>query len=282
MVPGIADSIEMFEKDLWCEWTQYGGEVAGDEGVADRDDVAVSRSSLVAPAAAAALPGVVPSWPGRERGADGSIHLRVSDHDREDRSCRVRQGLREEEESLGFGAATRGVACGYTALEKDEYGARQPLAITAPSRFPAFGLFCQRPVGPAVSKAPIIIVPLGNAALLHSNTTHCTPRASCGIKLPSLWRRSRPWFGSMDLTELRGWCSCSGMAFSGSVSGDGRQGHPRMFKINTGAPWSLSLVSSRSRSRVSYLSKGPFSLVFTTLQLRLHLTLAATRFVLRY
>lgn len=59
----------------------------GDEDVADRGDVAVSRPSLVAPAAAAASPEwVVPSWLGRERGADGSIHLRASGRDREDHS----------------------------------------------------------------------------------------------------------------------------------------------------------------------------------------------------
>jgi hypothetical protein len=70
----------------------------------------------------------VPSWLGRERGADGSIHLRASGRDREDHSYRVRLGLRgeEEDESLGSGAATREVACGDTTLagevKRDEYG----------------------------------------------------------------------------------------------------------------------------------------------------------------
>jgi hypothetical protein len=87
----------MFEKDLWCPWTQYGGDVAGDDDVADRGDVAVSRPSLLAPAAAS--PGV-PSWLGRERCADGSIHLRVVAIERSQRlSRRV-----EEAASLGSGA----------------------------------------------------------------------------------------------------------------------------------------------------------------------------------
>jgi hypothetical protein len=36
----------------------------------------------------------VPSWLGRERGANGSIHLRASDCDRGGRSCRFGSGLR--------------------------------------------------------------------------------------------------------------------------------------------------------------------------------------------
>jgi hypothetical protein len=30
MAPSAIDSIEMFEKDLWCDCTQYGGEVTGE------------------------------------------------------------------------------------------------------------------------------------------------------------------------------------------------------------------------------------------------------------
>ena len=84
MAPGAMDSTEIFEKDLWCDCTQYGGLVTGEvtgEWVScccwwPAGDVLVSSASLLAAPPAGALPFMLPLL-GREIGAD-SIHLRIA------------------------------------------------------------------------------------------------------------------------------------------------------------------------------------------------------------
>ena len=97
IAPAAIDSTEILEKDLWCDCTQYGGEVTGemtDESLPScaflEGDVVVSSLLLFEPAASPFTLALLD----RSFLTD-SIHLRVAAPKR--RNCEIRSGIQDGE-----------------------------------------------------------------------------------------------------------------------------------------------------------------------------------------